>query len=451
MLVTNKLTFFAKIDTYPVWAALALLWVLLATGCASTTATSGGLLSDPAVPNASAPDPNTSEQDGTSETIEAKAPIDGKTEDVQSPSPIEDGQAGEPNVRVRKETIVGYYAWWMKGHWIDMDLSVYDRIIFFTTRPGSDGHIQSKNGWPHAWVNLIKRADSLEIPIIPALALMEADSIKTLFSSPEAIENLVATSMTLIEESRGQGLHLDIELFESVSDSLRDGFFTFTDSLAVQAKRKWPNTKLSLFAPAFDYDGLYDLTRIHPNYSLIMVQGYDLHWQTGPRAGPVATLTGWEGANWEDIVVRYNEAGISGDRMIMTIPYYGYEWPVESEAAGSTSRGEARIVTYAEIDSLTLPQYRISAQQRINQFGLKRDQVSGSPYYTFSDTTGFWQGWFEDESSLEAKYKFVQKAALRGVATFPMGYDLGTLDSHINAFFGRRGRSIPIRDPLEKE
>jgi hypothetical protein len=353
-----------------------------------------------------------------------------------------DEQIGLPGIdsteTQRTETLVGYYVWWMKGAWLDLDLDVYDRIVFFATQPGSDGLIQERNGWPHAWVSLLQKADSLEIPVVPALALMDADSIRTLFSSEQSIGNLVESSLLLIEESGGNGIHLDIELFETVDDSLRDRFFSYTDSLAERAAIDFPEARLSMFAPAFQYDGLYDLTRIHPGYAQIMVQGYDLHWQNGPKAGPVAPLNGWDGANWKEIVERYRAAGITEDRMIMTVPYYGFEWPVTSDMPGATTRGPARIITYAETDSLILPEFRISAESRIREFGADRDSVSNSPFYQFSDSTGHWQGWFEDQKALEFKYEFVRENRIRGIATFPMGYDRGILDSQLNAFFGRK-------------
>ncbi|MDA1029653.1 MAG: glycosyl hydrolase family 18 protein [Bacteroidetes bacterium] len=381
----------------------------------------------------------------TSASVASKTDLDQDPSSEAEISVVEPFSTAERAIEVepdttsqRSETMVGYYAWWMKGAWLDLDLEVYDRIIFFTTTPGSDGLMQTRNGWPHAWVSFLSRTDSLGIHVVPALALLEADSIKTLFGSETAIGNLVETAITLVEESKGAGVHLDIELFETVSDSLRDGFFQFTDSLATRMAADWPEAKLSIFAPAFDYDGLYDLARINPGFSQIMVQGYDLHWQTGPTAGPVATLKGWNGANWEEILSRYENAGISKDRIIMTVPYYGYEWPVKSPDPGSETRGEARIITYAAIDSVMHPQLQISIDERIADFGFQRDSVSTSPYYVFSDSSGYWQGWYEDEISLRLKYDFVQKNGLKGVATFPMGYDGGLLDAQLNAHFGRR-------------
>ncbi len=336
--------------------------------------------------------------------------------------------------------VIGYYAWWTRGAWIDLDLSQYDKLIFFSTTPGADGKIESRNGWPHAWVSLKDRTDSLDIPLVPTLALLDAEVIKKLFLSDSARTELISTALTLIEESGGEGLHLDIELFEPASDSLRNLFMAFTDSLATVSARHFPNAELSIFAPALQDGSLFELSRINRLYDEIMVQGYDLHWQTGPTAGPLSPLSGWEGANWHQIARRYEAAGIERERMVMTIPYYGYEWPVETGEKGSKTRGEGRIVTYARVDSLNIPDMQVAVSDRVDLHGVLRDELSRSPYYSYRDSTGWWQGWFEDRTSLEHKYDFVQDREMRGVAIFPIGYDAGLLDEIIVSKFGRRNR-----------
>ena len=40
----------------------------------------------------------------------------------------------------------------------------------------------------------------------------------------------------------------------------------------------------------------------------------------------------------------------------------------------------------------------------------------------FRDESGWHQGWFEDATSLEAKYRFVREAGLGGIAVFPAAY-----------------------------
>ena len=355
---------------------------------------------------------------------------------VPEASPIVEEVTEMENLPVRTKSVTGYYASWMKGAWLEMDLSVYDRMVFFSTTSASDGSLLERNGWPHAWVSWLARADSLDIPVVPSLALLDADSIRTLFSSMESIERLIASSLELIEESKGQGLHLDIEYFEVASDTVRSFFQHFTDSLAQTVELDWPSAHLSMFVPAFDYGGLYDLEKVHPRYDELIVQGYDLHWQTGPRAGPVSPISGWGDDNWQRVLDRYLDAGVSPDRISMSVPYFGYEWPVETAYPGSPTRGDGLIVTFGSVDPLVLPQYQISAQDRIRDYGSLRDDESGSPYYTFEDSTGVWQGWYEDDVSLRHKYQFVLDRGLGGVATFPIGYDQGQLDPLLLDAFG---------------
>ena len=332
----------------------------------------------------------------------------------------------------------GYYAWWTRGLWLDLDLGLYDKLFFFDITPASDGSLQARNGYPFAWEGLIQRADSFNVPVIPTLALLDADSLQTLFLNPDNRQRLLDTSLGLIEESGGAGLHLDFEWFAPAEDSLRDGFHSYVDTLAAAVAKRFPKAELSMFVPAFHSEGMIDLSRIPAQFQEIMVQGYDFHWQTGPQAGPLSPLKGWSGQNWQAILTAMDERGIKRDRLFFTVPYYGYEWPVESDAMGARSRGEARVTTHAQLDTLNLPELQLASQSRIREYGMIRDSLSGSPYYQFEDSTGWNQGWYEDAVSLGDKYGFVAREGLAGIAIFPIGYDDGIMDPLLAKRFGTR-------------
>lgn len=332
----------------------------------------------------------------------------------------------------------GYYAWWTRGLWLDLDLSLYDKLFFFEITPAADGSIRDRNGYPFAWQGLIARADSANVPVIPTMTLLDADSLQALFLNPHHRDTLLSSSLELIEESGGKGLHLDFEWFAPAEDSLREGFHAYVDTLAARVASDYPDAELSMFVPAFHPDGMIDLTRIPAFFSEIMVQGYDLHWQTGPTAGPVAPLSGWNGNNWESILHAMDTLGMDRQRLLITVPYYGYEWPVTGQEPGSATRGEARVVTNARLDSLNVPEMQVAARDRAREHGLQRDASSGSPFYTYEDSTGWYQGWFEDPESLSAKYRFVMDSDLAGVAIFPIGYDASGMDGVLRAAFGSR-------------
>ena len=332
----------------------------------------------------------------------------------------------------------GYYAWWTRAVWLHLDLSLYDKIFFFSITPSSDGGILERHGWPFAWEGLMARADSANVPVIPTLALLEPDSISAIFLDPASRARLLETSLELIRESDGAGLHVDFEWFEPADDSLRDGFHAWLDSLAARVEADLPEAALSVFMPGLQPDGMIKPERIPDAFSEIMVQGYDMHWQSAPRAGPVAPIRGWDGNNWERIADSLAAGGIRPDRIMMTVPYYGYEWPVEDARPGASTTGTASIVTYARVDSLNLPEMQVSALDRSRLHGAQRDSVSGSPWYVFSDSTGWRQGWYEDPQSLQDKYRFIRDRAMRGVAIFPIGYDASLMDGLLEEEFGTR-------------
>ena len=150
-----------------------------------------------------------------------------------------------------RQKVYGYYAWWTRGLWLDLDLSLFDKIFFFDLTPASDGSIRARNGYPFAWQGLIARADSFAVPVIPTLALLDADSLQALFLDPDHRNRLLETSLMLIEESGGAGLHLDYEWFAPATDSLREGFHAYVDTLAAATSLQYPDAQLSMFVPAF--------------------------------------------------------------------------------------------------------------------------------------------------------------------------------------------------------
>ena len=228
-----------------------------------------------------------------------------------------------PAYAKRSDTRVhGYYAWWTRGLWLDLDLSLYDKLFFFHITPAADGSIREANGYPFAWRGLIDRADSVGVPVIPTLTLLDADSLEALFLNETHRQTLLDSSLDLIKKSLGRGLHLDFEWFAPAKEALREGFHAYVDTLSAHVALHYPEAQLSMFVPAFHPDGMIDLPRIPSFFGEIMVPGYDLHWQTGPVAGPVAPLSGWDGNNWESIISRLDHLGIDRDRILLTVPYY---------------------------------------------------------------------------------------------------------------------------------
>jgi hypothetical protein len=91
------------------------------------------------------------------------------------------------------------------------------------------------------------------------------------------------------------------------------------------------------------------------------------------------------------------------------VPYYGYDWEVNSGnvPAGTTSSGSAK--TYAK------------AAKEVGSYGRKWDSDSHTPYYRYSNH----QVWYDGGQSLGYKYDLVNNKNLKGVGVWALGYDWG--------------------------
>ena len=335
-------------------------------------------------------------------------------------------------------TVVGYHPWWLASAWASYDLSLLDRIYFFEIEVGANGRLTDRNGWPFLWSEMNETAVRSNVGVSPTVTILDSQTYISLFSDSTAVSTLFTELTALASSGMVSGLHLDIEAFEQTPPELRGIFSTFVEDLSRELHARRPDFSLSLFLLALDASDNYDEARLAAAVDYVVVQGYDLHWLGDDEAGPVASLTGWGDRNWHDIVEKMISSGIPRSKILMAVPYYGYEWPTTGPEPGSSTTGPGSLLPYAPVlDGFS------SARDQAVKNGLLRDTQSDSPYYTFQDSTGWHQGWFEDARSLASKYAFVLDEGLAGIAIFPFGYGDPTLNEILRS--ARLGLSpIPI-------
>lgn len=338
-----------------------------------------------------------------------------------------------PTPEAARLRVMGYHAWWMQDQWQRYDFGMLDKLMFFSLPVNGDGSFQRTNGWPDQWQALIREAKRTRTPIVPTILTLDPAVFRALFSNDASRRTLVRNAVQAVVAAQADGLHIDLETFEPVSDAVKQNFTRFVRELRAALDQERPGAQISVFLPAFNHANAYDEAALGRLADLLLVQGYDMHWLTGPNAGPVAPIRGWNGANWETVIQRYLDLGVPRRKIIMTVPYFGYEWPTESDRPGAKTRGTGQAITYAPVPQQYLPDIRVSAKARSARFGVRRDPVSDSPYYTYRAADGWYQGWYEDAQSLRAKYAYAQRKRIGGIAVFLLGYDNGELDPVLRA------------------
>jgi len=345
------------------------------------------------------------------------APEDGSTDDG----------TGTDLSQLRMQ-VAGYHVSWMERAWTEYDFDLLDVLFFFDLPVDPDGRLADTQGWPHAWVDLIAEARSHDVPIHLTISILEADVFHSVFSSAAHVEQLLSGITGIAASGSVGGIHLDVEIFEPMTPGVRGAYTRFVQSLRERLRSQRPDVKLSVFLTALDTSHAYDEAALAAASDFVVVQGYDMHWLTGDTAGPLSPIRGWAGRSWDTILSRYDALGIDRRQMLFAVPYYGYEWPTQGPLPGARTAAQGVLTTFAPALAGVS-----SARERALEHGLRRDSVSGSPWYLIEDSTGWRQGWFEDAASLGEKYDFTREQGLAGVAIFPLSYGDRSLDSTLRA------------------
>lgn len=330
--------------------------------------------------------------------------------------------------------VSGYHPYWAGDAWTEYPFDALDELYVFEIEAGAEGTVIDPHGWPDRWTALTTAAAEAGVRVTPTVSMHDPLAFQELFEDHVRIDRLIDTIESLVrQDGRVSGIHLDIEVFQPVRPGARDGFVAFVAGLRNRLDSLDRKVTLSLFVPAFDDDDVYNERALGRLVDFLVVQGYDLHSAGEETTGPVAGLRGWGRLNWDAVVDRFIGFGVPPRKIVMSIPLYGYEWPSESDEPGARTRGRATIVPLLAPDDV-LPELPRAFEQAARH-GLRRDEVSGTPYYAFRDESGWRQGWFEDAESLRAKYRFIRERGLGGVAIFPLAYgDAALWDDLLAAF-----------------
>lgn len=191
------------------------------------------------------------------------------------------------------------------------------------------------------------------------------------------------------------GLHIDIE---QINDDDGGYLTAFIDQLADRLRPSGRSLSIALPARtaahpqwyrAFDYDA------IGQRVDLAVIMAYDHGYAAGTPA-PVAPL--W----WVRDVLSYARAHIPADKVLLGIPFYGYDWNL-------SRRGLARYIGVDEV-------VHIAGQRGY-------DPQAAAPWLRYSAGRERHMVWYENWQSVSAKFALADESGVRGWAAWRLGYE----------------------------
>jgi spore germination protein len=211
------------------------------------------------------------------------------------------------------------------------------------------------------------------------------------------------------------GVQID---FENIPGNDREAYTAFLGQLKGLLQPQQISLSIAAAAKTKDstdgWGGATDYAAIGQIVDQFYIMAYDEHWRGG-EPGPVASLP------WVEKVIRYATGVMPSQKVILGIPFYGYDWAVDpqTDQKGNKAYGSA------------------SMERRIEGLGgkAKWDPVSGENVATFKAADGTDRvAWWPSEQSLEAKLKLAYQYNLKGVAPWRLGFEPDEWWNEIGAF-----------------
>jgi spore germination protein len=247
-----------------------------------------------------------------------------------------------------------------------------------------------------------------------------ADAAAGMLANSTTREAHAGAIATLVISNAFDGIDVD---YERVPTSSRANFTAFVSSLA--AKLHAANKKLSVTVYAKTSDsqnwngpGSQDWPAIGAAADSVKIMAYDYHWSTS-APGAITPL------NWLDQVAAYAESTMAGSKIMMGLPWYGYDWPAS---------GAATTATYASARQTALT----------NNAAIQYDTTSGEPFFAYAGHTVY----FQDAKGYASKIDLLKQKhpGIAGFAHWAAGQEDPTIWNVISGSSSSGGTPVPAAD-----
>lgn len=331
-----------------------------------------------------------------------KEPIDSKG--IAYPSDL---NAELYNSKGLKARVLGWHPYWAEvSAYQNYDYEALSHIAYFSyevdTATGGYTSI-------HSWYStgLISYAHDRGTKILMTVTNFGSAKNTKLLSDTAKQITLLNTLIPLLKGRNADGVNFDLE---TVSVSQRDNLVKFMRRAASMIKAEIPGAEISMATPAVDWSGSWDLQKLSDICDYLIIMGYNYYWSSSSTAGPVAPLAG-ETYSVSKSITTYLNAGVPPEKLMLGVPWYGYDWPVSSAVKKAATTGTGSSRTYSV------------SQAMAAQYSHTFDIATSTPWLSYKTGTLNRQMWYEDNKSLLMKYDYTASKELAGIGIWAVSYE----------------------------
>lgn len=262
------------------------------------------------------------------------------------------------------------------------------------------------------------QGDRVLLGVSGGSAAVIARLLRTAGASAGQLSSAVSAALTA---DHLDGVDLDIEGHNPAN---RAQFVRFVAAFARGVRASDPSAQIALnvYPQSAAGSGFFNIRALAGQVSALFVMAYDMV-DPGHASPNAPLLTPGLGLSDVQSAIQYS-AIVPPSKLILGIPFYGYDFPAASGTPGAATTGAPESVTYGAPGGIVA----------VGHQGLW-DPTSLTPYYSFRRGKQWHQTWYDDPDSVALKVALASDLGLAGVGAWELGYE-GTQTAMLRALDG---------------
>jgi hypothetical protein len=321
------------------------------------------------------------------------------------PLPAPPSLAAEPSLSSHE--IFAFAPYWTLAQQGGFNVNEISTLSYFGLDVNANGSIQqSGDGWTgyesQDLVDLIDRAHAAGSRVVLTIECFDQTTLDELTSDPAAATTLGTQLVGLLTAKSLDGVNVDFEGEGSSDQAGLDHLMARVSSIVRSADSHWQISMDTYASSAGDPDGFYDIQGLAPSVDAFFVMAYQMGGPTGSANGQ------FSGSNFsaEEAMQEYTQA-VPASKVILGLPFYGYDWPTTGPGASATATGPATPV----------PDSQIAASP------VYWNQATGTAWTAYKTGSQWHQTWFDDPQALALKAQVANSFGARGVGIWTLGME----------------------------
>lgn len=311
---------------------------------------------------------------------------------------------------VQSHEVFGYAPYWTLPKSTGFDLKNLTTLAYFSVDINADGTLdQSGPGWngyqSQDLVDLVTRAHAAGDRVVLTVTCFDQHTIDQVTSDPAAPARLAAALVAAVQAKSLDGVNFDIEGLGSHDQVGLTNLVTKVSAALHAADPHWQVSMAVYASAAGDPGGFVNVAAVAPAVDVFFVMAYDMN----SRSQPSATSPLFGPAFSDVTAVEEFLKVVPPSKIILGLPYYGYDWPTADGTATSAATGSESPLTYSAIVAAGHPTYW--------------DPVTDTPWTAYQVGTQWHRTYYDDPTSLALKAQLANFFHIAGVGIWALGMD----------------------------